>query len=96
MNTDVGKDIRTPLTFGRSPDVGFEVPKTWDYANCHIMIDMVRSDVMETSKFVTILERAVDLNIACVTKPPFLGGETSVGDHSLIKLSIHGRNTGVL
>jgi hypothetical protein len=88
--------LRTPLTFGRSSDVGFEVPKTWDHGKCHVTIDMTRSDVMETTTFATILEQAIDINLACVSKPPFLGGEVSVGDHHLIKLSIHGDGTGML
>lgn len=90
------REFRTPLTFGRSSGVGFEVPRTWDHGNCHVTIDMTSSDVMETTTFATILKLAIDVNLACVSKPPFLGGEVSVGDHHLIKLSIHGDDIGML
>lgn len=95
LKLSVAKEVHTPLTFGRSSDVGFEVPRKWDYADCHVTIDMVRPDVTETTTFATILAHAVDLNLACVNRPPFLGGEVSVGDHSWIQLSILGDNAGM-
>ncbi len=95
INAYIGKEERTPLTFGRSPGVGFEVPKTWDYGSCHVTIDMVRPDVTETTTFATILIEAFGLNLACVLNPPSFGGKAFVGDHHLIEVSIHGSDTGM-
>lgn len=96
ISDDAAKEGRAPLTFGRDSHVGFEVPETWDYAGCHVTIDMVRPDVMEATTFENILHKAIGLNWQCVNKAPFLGGEVYVGENHLIKVSIHGGEGGVL
>lgn len=51
---------------------------------------MVRPDVTETATFAAIVQKAREVTSKCVSNPPYLGGETLVGDVGFIKISVHG------
>lgn len=84
-----------PLSFGRDPDAGFTVPYTWAFGGCAVKIDVLREDDKEISTFAAILKRAFDIAVACVIKPPHLGGEGLVGANERLTVLVYGLDAKV-
>ena len=86
----LGQKALAPIVFGRSPDAGFQVPHTWDYGSCEVVIDVREEGLWETETFAAILKRAFNLAIECVIKAPHLGGRSFLGREEGLQVSMYG------
>ena len=91
----MGEKSLAPVTFGRKPDAGFQVPQTWSRGNCAIKIDVVAEEAEETTTFAAILKRGFDLTVDCVIKEPHLGGTSLIGKKKMLSVSISASESNV-
>ena len=88
QNIPIGEKALAPIIFSHNPDAGFQVPHTWNYGGCVIMIDTVEDDAEETTTFAAVFKRAFDLAVECVIKPPHLGGRSKLGATQMLEIAI--------
>ncbi|KAL6716026.1 hypothetical protein ACLMJK_006988 [Lecanora helva] len=81
---------RKPLVFSHNPDIGFEVPHSWQSGNCVVEIDVVEDDVVETTSFENVVEEATRLAKSCVIAKPHLGGKVYVGKEGGLQIWVFG------
>ena len=78
------------ITFSRKPGVGYRLPDQWMLGTCVLGIDMVSDDVEDTVTFREIGIEAYTVALACVIRPPHLGGRRPVGPKGLINVTLWG------
>ena len=52
------------------------------------MIDVTTADAEETATFSEIFERAFELSVECVIRPPHLGGKCLLGTTDMLEIKI--------
>lgn len=83
------------ISFGRSPNAGYQVPKRWIHHDCVLRLDVTNEDDVDQATFYEIERTARGLTELCVKyKYPFLGGTTDVGLHRSLTISVFGFSIG--
>ena len=77
-----------PIVFSRNPTAGFRVPHSWSHGGCVVIVDVTTADAEETTTFSEVFERAFELSIECVIRPPHFGGKCLLGMKDKLQIAI--------
>ena len=76
--------------FSRRPGQGYRLPESWMAGNCLLRLDAHSDDDTDTFTFRDVASEAASVLLACVAKPPHLGGTQYVGPKAVINVTVFG------
>ena len=88
QNIPIREKAFAPIIFSRNPAAGFRVPHSWSHGGCVIIIDVATPDAEETTSFAAIYQRAFELSVECVIKPPHFGGKSLLGMTDMLEILV--------
>ena len=88
LKIPVSDKAYAPIVFSRNPTAGFRLPYSWSHGGCIVIIDVTTTDAEETATFSEVFERAFELSIECVIRPPHLGGKCLLGTTDMLEITI--------